>query len=119
MGASVPEHHHPRLGFTSSALVVFLRSAFPLGCYAVSASQPPDRIPAYGNSLYVLELLVKVRIIEPCLSGCHRLALWGMILCMSDYPRTLLELQHLFPDETACARHLGRIRWPEAFECPF
>jgi hypothetical protein len=25
----------------------------------------------------------------------------GMILRMSDYPRTLLEFQHLFPDETA------------------
>ena len=36
----------------------------------------------------------------------------GMILRMSDYPRTLLEFQHLFPDETACARHLERIRWP-------
>jgi len=41
-----------------------------------------------------------------------------MILCMSDYPRTLLEFQHLFPDDTACARHLERIRWPEGFECP-
>jgi len=25
---------------------------------------------------------------------------------MSDYPRTLLEFQHIFPDEAACARHL-------------
>jgi len=41
----------------------------------------------------------------------------GMILRMSDHPRTLLEFQHLFPDETACARHLERIR-PEGFECP-
>jgi transposase-like zinc ribbon protein len=38
---------------------------------------------------------------------------------MSDYPRTLLEFEQLFPDETACARHLERIRWPEGFECPF
>ena len=37
---------------------------------------------------------------------------------MTDYPRTLLEFQHLFPDEVACARHLERIRWPEGFECP-
>jgi hypothetical protein len=37
---------------------------------------------------------------------------------MSNYPRTLLEFQHLFPDEVACARHLERIRWPEGFECP-
>ena len=41
-----------------------------------------------------------------------------MILCMSEYPRTLLEFQHLFPDEVACARHLESIRWPEGFECP-
>ena len=37
---------------------------------------------------------------------------------MSDYPRTLLEFQHLFPDEASCARHLERIRWPDGFECP-
>jgi len=37
---------------------------------------------------------------------------------MPDYPRTLLEFQHLFPDEASCARHLERIRWPEGFECP-
>src|SRR5210317_179258 len=41
-----------------------------------------------------------------------------MIRRMSEYPRTLLEFQHLFPDEAACARHLERIRWPEGFECP-
>ena len=35
-----------------------------------------------------------------------------MILRVSDYHRTLLEFQHLFPDETVCARHLFRIRWP-------
>ena len=33
-------------------------------------------------------------------------------------PRTLLEFQHLFPDETTYARYLERIRWPEGFECP-
>ncbi|MCK5487270.1 MAG: transposase [Desulfobacterales bacterium] len=37
---------------------------------------------------------------------------------MSDYPRILLEFQHLFPDETACARHLESIRRPEGFACP-
>ena len=42
-----------------------------------------------------------------------------MILCMSDYPRTLLEFQKLFPDEAACASHLERIRWPEGFKCPY
>jgi len=42
-----------------------------------------------------------------------------MILRMSEYPRTLLEFQKLFPDETACATHLERIRWPEGFNCPY
>ncbi len=37
---------------------------------------------------------------------------------MSNYPRTLLEFQHLFPDELSCSHHLERIRWPEGFECP-
>jgi DNA-directed RNA polymerase subunit RPC12/RpoP len=37
---------------------------------------------------------------------------------MTDYPRTLIEFQHLFPDETACARHIERIRWPKGFKCP-
>ncbi len=36
---------------------------------------------------------------------------------MSNYPRTLLEFQNLFPDETACARHMERIRWPDGFKC--
>ncbi len=37
---------------------------------------------------------------------------------MSNSPRTLLEFQHLFPDESSCLLHLERIRWPEGFECP-
>ena len=41
-----------------------------------------------------------------------------MIVRMADYPRTLLEFQHLFPDETACVQYLERIRWPEGFKCP-
>lgn len=41
-----------------------------------------------------------------------------MISRMLDLPQTLLEFQQLFPNETACARHLERIRWPEGFECP-
>ena len=41
-----------------------------------------------------------------------------MILRMIDFPQTLLEFQQLFPNETACARHLEQIRWPEGFECP-
>jgi len=35
-----------------------------------------------------------------------------------NYPRTLLEFQHLFPDEASCLRHLEHIRWPKGFECP-
>jgi len=42
-----------------------------------------------------------------------------MILPMSDYPRTLLEFQKLFPDEAACTSHLECIRWPEGFKCPY
>jgi transposase-like protein len=41
-----------------------------------------------------------------------------MVRGMSNYPRTLLGFQHLFPDEAACARHLERIRWPDGFKCP-
>src|SRR5664280_1799268 len=36
---------------------------------------------------------------------------------MPDFPKTLMEFQQYFPDEEACARHLGRIRWPEGFKC--
>jgi len=32
-----------------------------------------------------------------------------MMLRVSDYPRTQLVFQVLFPDETACTRHLERI----------
>jgi len=40
-----------------------------------------------------------------------------MILRMVGFPQALMEFQQLFPNETACARHL-EIRWPEGFECP-
>ncbi len=33
----------------------------------------------------------------------------GMTLRVSDYPRVQLVFQHVFPDETACSRHLERI----------
>lgn len=36
---------------------------------------------------------------------------------MPRVPKTLLEFQHFFPDESACARHLEEIRWPEGFQC--
>ena len=28
-------------------------------------------------------------------------------------PSNSVGIEHLFPDETACARHLERIRWPK------
>lgn len=37
---------------------------------------------------------------------------------MSDFPRSLLQFQHRFPDEAACAAYLARQRWPEGFVCP-
>ena len=35
-----------------------------------------------------------------------------------DYPRTLVEFNELFPDETACRRYLERLRWSDGFLCP-
>lgn len=37
---------------------------------------------------------------------------------MPDFPRSLIEFQHLFPDDAACAAHLAAARWPEGFVCP-
>ncbi len=37
---------------------------------------------------------------------------------MTDYPRSLLEFQHGFPDDAACAQYLCAQRWPEGFRCP-
>jgi transposase-like protein len=37
---------------------------------------------------------------------------------MSDFPRSLLEFQHRFPDEHACAAYLANARWPNGFRCP-
>lgn len=36
---------------------------------------------------------------------------------VSDFPKTLLEFQQFFPDETACLRHMESIRWPDGFKC--
>jgi len=33
------------------------------------------------------------------------------------YPRSLTELQRLFPDEEACVRYLFALRWPHAGRC--
>ena len=35
-----------------------------------------------------------------------------------DYPRTILELERRFRDETACRTYLHALRWPEGFLCP-
>lgn len=32
-------------------------------------------------------------------------------------PTTLLEFQRAFPDDTACAAHLEKLRWPKGFVC--
>ena len=37
---------------------------------------------------------------------------------MSDFPRSLIEIQRRFPDEEACAAYLYTLRWPEGFRCP-
>jgi hypothetical protein len=34
------------------------------------------------------------------------------------FPRSLLEFQRLFPDDTACARYLEQARWRGGFICP-
>jgi ISXO2-like transposase domain/Transposase zinc-ribbon domain len=37
---------------------------------------------------------------------------------MIDFPRSLIEFQHGFPDERACAAYLADARWPDGFRCP-
>ena len=37
---------------------------------------------------------------------------------VTDFPRSLIEFQHRFADEAACARYLFAARWPEGFVCP-
>lgn len=37
---------------------------------------------------------------------------------MTDFPRSLIEFQHRFPDEAACAAYLFAARWPSGFSCP-
>ena len=37
---------------------------------------------------------------------------------MTDFPRSLIEFQHCFPDEAACAGYLFAARWPSGFICP-
>jgi hypothetical protein len=35
-----------------------------------------------------------------------------------DYPRTWLELEQRFHDETDCLAYLQALRWPEGLRCP-
>lgn len=40
------------------------------------------------------------------------------ILCMEDYPRTLLEFDQRFATEESCRAYLAQLRWPDGFRCP-
>jgi len=35
-----------------------------------------------------------------------------------DFPRTVMELERRFSDESACRAYLAALRWPEGFVCP-
>jgi transposase-like protein len=37
---------------------------------------------------------------------------------MPDYPRSLVDFQHRFSNDAACADYLAALRWPEGFRCP-
>ena len=37
---------------------------------------------------------------------------------MPDFPCSLIDFQHRFPDEAACAAWLFEARWPAGFRCP-
>jgi hypothetical protein len=37
---------------------------------------------------------------------------------VTDFPRSLIEFRHCFPDEAACAAYLFAARWPSGFVCP-
>jgi transposase-like protein/predicted RNA-binding Zn-ribbon protein involved in translation (DUF1610 family) len=37
---------------------------------------------------------------------------------IEDYPRTLLQLEQRFRDETGCRAYLFALRWPQGFVCP-
>jgi predicted RNA-binding Zn-ribbon protein involved in translation (DUF1610 family) len=40
------------------------------------------------------------------------------VAAMTDFPRSLIEFQQRFSDETACAQYLIATRWPVGFVCP-
>jgi transposase-like protein len=35
-----------------------------------------------------------------------------------DFPRTIIEFQHRFPDDAACREYLAASRWPDGYLCP-
>src|SRR3972149_4211433 len=35
-----------------------------------------------------------------------------------EFPTTLVDFMHQFPDDEACRAYLERMRWPKAFICP-
>ena len=37
---------------------------------------------------------------------------------VEDYPRTLMELERRFADDSSCRSYLFTLRWPEGFVCP-
>lgn len=37
---------------------------------------------------------------------------------MANFPRSLREFQHQFPNDAACAEYLAFARWPDGFHCP-
>lgn len=37
---------------------------------------------------------------------------------IEDYPRTLMEFERRFSDESACRNYLFALRWPQGFVCP-
>lgn len=41
-----------------------------------------------------------------------------LLVSGSDYPNTYREFVEMFPNDTACAPYLARLRWPDSFLCP-
>src|SRR5512135_2975947 len=37
---------------------------------------------------------------------------------VEDFPHTLMELEHRFPDDASCRQYLFALRWPDGFVCP-
>lgn len=37
---------------------------------------------------------------------------------VEDYPRTLMDFEHRFSDESVCRAYLFTLRWPQGFVCP-